>query len=181
MPNSNSSQSNVNLWPTEIRPQQFLSPKEILENLGRQLVNQMNGLLVGETIEDDLTDRRVLRFDVVSVKEDTRVKIFELHHRKEQAYPVAVVPPDQELPEFLSSEVYRPGIADAMQAMSQTTISHMLAMKGRWEKNEWIASTPLELNNLLRMILEMPVVKATVVSLLSEVDQESRVETEDTD
>ena len=102
MSQPSTSESNANLWPKDIRPQKFISPLEILENLGTQLEKQMNGLLVGETSKDELSDRVVLKFDVVSIKEDTRIKLFELHHRRDQTYPVAIIPPDQELPEFLS-------------------------------------------------------------------------------
>ena len=115
-------------------------------------------------------DRVVLRFDVVSLKEDTRIKLFELHHRKEAAYPVALIPPSEQLPDYLSDKVYRPAISEFLK-ISQTAISEMLSQKGKWVANEWIAATPLELNKMLKTILAMPVVKATVVSLLSEVEK----------
>lgn len=171
------SHSNVDLWPEDIKPQGFLSPREILDQQAEQLAKRMNGLLVGEVIEDEQSDRRVLRFEVVSLRADTRVKLFEIHQQKKLAYPVAVIPPNFELPEFLSKEYYRPGLEDLMKrtsAFSGGLLGPPELRKGQWVKNDWVASTPLELSKLLRSVLEMPVVKSTVISLLSDVDQYER-------
>jgi hypothetical protein len=153
------------LWPEDIQTQEVISPLEILNEQARLLEKQTNGLLVGNVVEHVVQDRKVLGFEVTASRVPTTVRLFEIQQSPEFEYPVAIVPPDVSIPDFLKSEVYRPGPFDG--------VSSLTSVQGKWVKKEWVASSPSEFTEKLRRLLSMTGVKSILLSLLSRSNRKS--------
>jgi hypothetical protein len=83
------------------------------------------------------------------------------------------VMPADELPDFLKERIFRPGKGDFSlgpaftEKMRETAKLIAEMAPGRYEENEWIASSPTEFSAKVETILARPTVKATVFSLLA--------------
>lgn len=144
------------LWPDDIKSEDIISPEEILNHQASRLEARTNGLLTGQVVKLAGKDRLVLGFEIEAPRAGRRVRLFEVQHRLEFGYPAKVIPPES-LPDFLKDQVYRPPSLGLPQ----------LAFEGRWEKNEWVASSPTEFTNKVEEVLASAAVKAIVLSLLS--------------
>ena len=151
------------LWPADIQAEEVLSPMEILESQANHLAQRTNGLLNATVECDDTEDRRVLGFEVYASILDTRVRLFEVHQSLELEYPVAIVLPNQSLPEFLKPERYVPPQPDLINIMR--TMTHPTG--GKWVKNEWVATSPQEFSEKIAEALDHPSIKGRVLSLIA--------------
>ena len=110
-------------------------------------------------------DRVVLGFEVESVRAGNRIRLFEVQHQLDYEYPAAIeVPSDVTLPDFLKEDVYRPSLGDQMRSLRMD--------KGRWVKNEWLASSPTEFVDKVAKVLGSAALKGIVLSLLSRTGQD---------
>jgi hypothetical protein len=149
------------LWPADIRAEEIIAPEEILRFQAESLTARTNGLLVGHIAKLVGDDRAVLGFEVEAPRAGNRVRLFEVQHRRDFEYPVAIIPPADRLPDFLREHVYRPGLSEAAAAAAS------FSTEGQWVKNEWVATTPGEFTNKVEELLALPSVKGIVLSLLS--------------
>jgi hypothetical protein len=164
------------LWPEDIKSEEVISPEEILNHQASRLEARTNGLLVGHVVRHELEDRVVLGFEVEAPRADSRARLFEVQHRLELDYPAAIVPPDEELPDFLKKRVYRPGTGDLNPVKITETLNSLLSMGGKWVENEWVATSPTDFSEKVENLLAHPSVKAIVLSLLSRVSREHHAE-----
>jgi hypothetical protein len=153
--------SNVirDLWPDDIKSEETVSPQTILEYQAEQLAKRTNGMLSAHVVRSVAEDRVVLGFEVKSLIAGSRVRLFAAQHRLEFDYPVALIPPEDRLPQFLQPEVYEPG----PQGYPVDDDSGI----GGWVENKWVAASPAEFTNKVEAVLAQPVAKAVVLSLLS--------------
>ncbi len=142
------------LWPADIQAEEVLNPLEILESQASHLAQRTNGLLNATVECDDTEDRRVLGFEVYASILDTRVRLFEVHQSLELDYPVAVILPNQNLPDFLKTKKYQRGFLES-------------PLVGKWVKNEWVATSPQEFTEKIGEALDHPSIKGRVFSLLA--------------
>ena len=147
-----------NLWPEDLKTADLRTANEILSEQARLLEQQTNGVLTGETVEHAVQDRRVLSFDVNAPRIPTTIRLFEVHQPLEMDYPVRIVPPKLEVPEYLHKKVYRPGLA-----MPTVTA----AIQGTWEERQWVAESPGEFTEKLEKLLASTTIKAILFNLLS--------------
>ncbi len=154
------------LWPTDIRTDDVRTPVEILTEQANLLEKQTNGLLTGEVIEHVLEDRRVIGFEVSAPRLPTTVRLFEVLQSLDLEYPVSIIPPKVDIPNYLMREVYHPSSNELLKAVAGLS-SHVLNAPGGWEKNEWVADSPTEFAEKLQRLLSSDGVKAIMFSLLS--------------
>ena len=167
------------LWPEDIRSEEVLSPEEILEHQASRLEARTNGLLAGHLVKHVAEDRVVIGFEVEAPRAGSRVRLFEVQHRLDFEYPVSIVPPDDELPEFLRERVYQAGPGDLLRPLVGTSVAKALAAPGEWVENTWLAASPNEFVEKVETLLRRPAVKAIVLSLLSRVTTEKHSATGD--
>jgi hypothetical protein len=146
------------LWPDDLKTEDVRTANEILNEQAQLLEKQTNGLLTGSIADHIVQERRVLGFDVNAPRVPTTVRLFEVYQSPTLAYPVRIVPPKDDIPDYLKKKVYRPGIADlAVPAIS----------RGHWEEQLWVADSAEEFTKKLEELLTSPAVKGTLFSLLS--------------
>jgi hypothetical protein len=151
------------LWPADIKAETVVSPQEMLEDQARHLETRAQGLLVGHVIRNEHEDRVVLRFEVEAPRAQTRTKLFEVQHRTEFEYPAAFIQPEESLPDFLKTRVFRPGGIGE-------TVRHL--REGTWIENEWVATSPDAFCEKLEQVLKLHTIKPRLLSLLSRVTGE---------
>ncbi len=166
------STSKTNLWPSDITPQEYLEPKEILQRQAELLSEQMNGKVRGEIEEmvieleqEPEQSRIVLNFYVVTANDSLRVKIFEVTHRKGHPYPAAITS-HENLPNYLRDRYYKPGYKEAFVSGS-IAMSIAGDINGEWIENDGVCSTPKEFLDKLEITLATPEVKSAVMSVLA--------------
>jgi hypothetical protein len=150
------------LWPEDIKSEEVISPQAILEYQAKRLEARTNGRLAAHVVRSAAKDRMVLGFEVESPLAGSRVRLFAAQHRLDFEYPIAVIPPDDSLPEYLRERVYRPSMAEALAGAAYRVTS-----SGEWVENKWVASSPAEFSKMVQDVLAQRAVKATVLSLLS--------------
>jgi len=161
--------STRDLWPDDIQTADVVTPEEFLREQAEILEAKTNGLLVGRLMHTDLEDRVLIGFEVEAPRIKARTRLFEVVHRVEFEYPVAIVVPDQTLPSYLTGKVYRPSAGDLLRGSVSAgqVFSEMMAKKGEWTENEWVATSPVAFKEKLHKALNLPLVKAAVLSLIS--------------
>lgn len=160
------------LWPEDIKSEEIISPEEILNHQASRLEARTNGLLVGHVVKHELEDRVVLGFEVEAPRADSRARLFEVQHRLELDYPAAIVPPDEELPDFLKTRVYHASLSEVTASLAEfADTKKLLTMPGEWIENEWVATSPTDFSEKVENLLAHPSVKAIVLSLLSRVSR----------
>jgi hypothetical protein len=177
------------LWPEDIRNQEFIAPLEILNEQAKHLEQRTNGVLIGEThvqevIEEEKVQRISIRFEVHAPRIDKRVKMFEVVHQPELEYPVALIPPEDDIPNYLKEKYYQPGAGEIMKLVNTAHLfSTMMQSKGSWVENEWVATSPIVFRQKLKDILSMASVKAIVLSLIAKSNrsEEASSETQSSD
>jgi len=169
------------LWPDDIKSEDVISPEEILKHQARRLEERTGALLVGHVVRREGDDRVVIGFEAEAPRADSRVRLFEVHHRLQFEYPASILPPDEDLPDFLRDRVYRPTMSEAMTAVGRIGSSVLGAGSGEWVENEWVASSPREFSEKVENVLRRPAVKGIVLSLLSRANQEGPASGEEED
>ena len=168
------------LWPEDIRNQEFIAPLEILREQAKHLERRTGGVLIAEihpqeVMEEDTVQRISIRFEVHAHKIDKRVKLFEVVHQPELEYPVAFIPPEDDIPNYLKEKYYQPGAGEIMKLVNTAQIfSTMMNSKGNWVENEWVAASPIVFREELKAILGMASVKAIVMSLIAKSNRETK-------
>jgi len=148
------------LWPDDIKTEDVVTPQEILDRQAIALTDRTNGLLVGQVVRDQTSDRIILRFEVEAPKPRTRISLFRVEHRESFEYPAAIIPPAGKLPDYLKESVYRPSLMESMTSPLST-------LQGKWITNEWLATSPKKFAEKIEELLSRADVKATVLSLLA--------------
>lgn len=159
------------LWPDDVKSQEFLTPDEILTKQAGHLTERTGGLIAGNVVREEVKSESeetkvVLRFEIASARVDKRIKLFEAAHRDGFEYPVSLTPPSDELPNYLKEKYYQPGMSEIMSIITQNQFD-LLKQKGCWIENDWVASSPIAFANKVQSILSMPSVKSAVMSLLA--------------
>ena len=144
------------LWPDDIKSEEVISPEDILKLQASRLEERTNGQLTGHVVKVVGEDRVVIGFEVESPRTGSRVRLFEVQHRPEFEFPVAIIPPDETMPEFLKERVFRPRLPPPVTVVA-----------GQWIGNEWVTSSPTEFSQKIQAVLARPSVKAIVLSLLA--------------
>jgi hypothetical protein len=158
------------LWPSDIKSEDVISPQAILEYQAKRLDARTNGLLSAQVVRSVAEDRVALSFEVESPLAGNRVRLFAAQHRLDFEYPVALLPPEDKLPEFLKEHIYQASAGELLSA--SRAVSAALAAHGQWVENKWVASSPEGFSKLVQDVLAQPAVKATVLSLISRANRE---------
>jgi hypothetical protein len=158
------------LWPDDITSEAVLSPARILLDQAEALATRTNNLLEGQVRRREDGDRVILGFEIVPRNIDTRVRLFEVHHRTDFGYPAAIVLPDSSLPDYLKEKRYVPSGSNLLDALmtSPTTVREG---KGSWIENDWIASSPQKFIEKIATVFALPVIKTSVLSLLARANE----------
>ena len=146
----------MNYWPSDITSDEVLSPREILEEAGAELQDRTRRLKV-EIRESELDDRTILAFDVVNPRAKITLTLFEVNHRKQQSYPAAIIPPEDDEPDFLKRRYYVPGHGEYGDYGGE----------GYWIDNDWVCASPSEFREKLMKVLSQDSLKARILSLLA--------------
>jgi hypothetical protein len=157
------------LWPEDIKSEEIISPQAILEYQAKRLEARTNGVLGAHVVRLAGEDRIVLGFEVESPLAGSRVRLFSAQHRVDFEYPVAVIPPDDSLPDFLKERVYLPSVGEMLSA---SAVMSKVMGPGLCVENKWVASSPAEFSKMVQDVLAQRAVKATVLSLLSRASRE---------
>jgi hypothetical protein len=154
----------------DINSEDVRSPNEILSEAGVELESRTRKLSVAIS-EDVLDDRVVLGFVIKNKDHQMALKLFEVMHRREYAYPVSINPPPSQLPEFLQKRRYKPGtpgIAEVMADFSSFgAITALQGTPGRFVDNEWVCSTPREFMGKLKELFSKDYVKSLLISIIA--------------
>lgn len=153
------------LWPPDIKTDEAISPMEILRHQGDLLESRTNGILRGVVVGMESDDRRIIHFDVEALRLQTKSRLFSVEHRREYEYPVRVMPPTEDLPDYLQSHRYVPGRGGIGTFGIPKDI--LEGSKGKWVEDRWVATSPQEFTEKIGEVLATPAVKAVVLSLIS--------------
>lgn len=151
------------LWPEDITSEAVLSPARILLDQVEALAARTNGLLKGQVRKREDGDRVILGFEIVPHNVDTRVRLFEVHHRAEFGYPAAIILPKAKLPAYLKKERYVPSKLGIAEVLSE--------VQGEWVENEWVATSPQEFSERIADVFSLPHIKTRVLSLLARANE----------
>lgn len=154
------------LWPADIKADDVLTPEEILTHQAEELEKRTNGILVGHVVKFTGEDRVVLGFEVESPRLDTTARLFEVQHRLKLEYPATIIPPTEQLPDYLKDRVYHPGSRSIREIIAPSP-------EGKWIENQWVGSTPVEFSQRVETVLARPEVKSIVISLLARSSRDS--------
>lgn len=169
------------LWPDDIQSQDVVSPEEILNHQAQQLEARTNGILTAHVVSVAGEDRVILGFEVEAPRLETRIRLFGAQHRQGFEYPVQILPPDGNLPDYLKARVFRPGqrLVPLDHRAAATTLPWLKQSEpGTLEENEWLATSPAEFTEKLEALLGQPAVKAAVLSLLARANRQETVKVE---
>lgn len=155
------------LWPDDIQSQDVISPEEILIHQAQQLETRTNGILIAHVEKVSSDDRVVLGFEVEAPSLGTRIRLFGVQHRQDFEYPTQILPPEGILPDYLNQKVFRPGERSIMADRIRTVTNKLFESSGTWVENEWLATSPAQFTEKIEAVLNQPVVKAAVLSLLA--------------
>jgi hypothetical protein len=157
------------LWPSDIKTDEVLSPFDIMSYQAQQLAARTGSLLAAEVVRSESPDRVSLVFEVYAPRIDRRMQLFTVQHRKDFDYPAAILAPNSKLPTFLQKRYYQPGPAEIFAAPSKLgeVVSSVFTAKGQWVENELLATSPTEFTDILGSVLAQPTVKASIISLIS--------------
>lgn len=134
----------MKFWPDDINAEECDSPRDIMQLAGDELANR-TGRLVVSIVESQLEDRTVLAFEVTNSAFALELYLFEVSHRLDQAYPVAIEPPASDIPEFLKKERYVAGTPGVLKHLPTSVMMESFQGRpGRYVTNSWVCATPTE-------------------------------------
>lgn len=163
------------LWPEDITSEAVLPPFRVLLDQAEALAKRTNNLLEGQVRRRKDGDRIILGFEIVPHGVETRVRLFEVHHRAEFDYPVAIMFPSVDLPEYL--KVNPAQSSNLMKALKAGIVNPNIAppvgspdfsqFLGERTEINWVATSPQEFNEKLKAVFALPQIKSRVLSLLA--------------
>lgn len=160
----------MSFWPDDIDIgiDEVLSPRDIMEDAGKELEGRINMLAVSIP-ESRLDDRIVLTFEIMHRKSHVTLNLFEVSHRLDQFYPVLINPPVSDIPEFLRKKRYVPG----RPASAVVEVARMMeGTPGRMVRNKWVCSTSSEFTDMLAVLFDEDFIKLQIRSLFAPVKSE---------
>ena len=163
------SNSATDLWPSDLVPQEIVTPHQIMTMQANALNARMNGLVKAEVKSLNQDQRVSLRFEISSATSSQRLMLFEAAHRHDFAYPVALFGPTGNLPSFLREKHYEPSVSELLSTVGTVgKFSDILSSKGRWVANESkICATPQEFTERLKELLASVEIRSAVMSMLN--------------
>jgi hypothetical protein len=155
----------MNFWPDDIKIDEALAPRDIMEEAGQELTNRTQNKLEVTIIINELDDRSVLAFEVMNTDSLAVLNLFEVSYQKENFYPLVISPPKQDIPEFLRRQRIVKGTIDTFQTFAD--IARMTERtRDRVIENPWVCATPTEFKEKLKMLFHQEHVKARIMNLL---------------
>ena len=172
----------MSFWPHDINAEDVRSPRDILRQAGDELENR-TGKLVVFIGQSPLDDRIVLSFEITNHESNVTLNLFEASHQKHQSYPVVIVPPESNIPEFLRTERYVPGSPSRIGVVSELArvMQATHGTSGHYVKNEWVCATPTEFKSKLIDLFAEDYVKCRIISLLAPTGIEEAGQSENND
>ncbi|MDA1014893.1 MAG: hypothetical protein O3A00_10635 [Planctomycetota bacterium] len=148
----------MSFWPADINAQVILSPLEVLQEAAEELKNQTN-LDVSIPVEQ-LSDRTVLAFEVQNPKHGGVLNLFEVVHQPDAPYPAAIVPPNWDIPDFVKRARQLSPRPTAMAGVVESIKQSVLV-------NEWVCSSPGQLQEKLKNLCAEDRIKVRLINLLA--------------
>lgn len=162
----------MSFWPADINAEEILPPRDIMHAAGIELENR-TGILNVMIVESKLDDRVVLAFELTNEESSRTLNLFEASHRIKECYPVAINPPNSDVPEFLRRKRYVPGQPGALEGSSIGAFHRVMqGTQGRYVDNEWVCATPTEFRTKLTDLFAKDSVKSRIVSLMASTKSE---------
>ena len=154
----------MNFWPDDIKIDEALVPRDIMEEAGQELTNRTQNKLEVTIIINELDDRSVLAFEVMNTDSLAVLNLFEVSYQKENFYPLVISPPKQDIPEFLRRQRTIKGSISASSLENLSRLSE--GMRDRVVENPWVCATPTEFKEKLKELFHQEHVKARIMNLL---------------
>lgn len=154
-----------NFWPDGLELNDTISPMKILELAQEDWDTNSGGVLTLVLQEAQSTTN--LDMIIVHAKHmlsGRTTTLFTVAHRPNAPYPATIQPKDDDLPDFLKKSYYKPGLADLGGAVS---VAFKGGTQGHNVTNEWVSDTPQEFRTNLTKIFNHGVIKADILSLIS--------------
>lgn len=161
----------MSIVPNDVFLEGIESPKDILDEVCRD-INSRNSSIEALVKTRLLADRLVLSFIILSHKKGSSFTLFDAAHRKNLEYPVAIDPPENDVPEFLRRTKIRRGIPSLGKIHAPNWLE---GTPDKVVENKWVAATPEEFRTKLETLFRLDHVKATIISLQSnpvEIDED---------
>lgn len=159
----------MSFWPDTLTEEELRAPAELLHDAAEELEERISKVKVQLPIAE-LDDRLVIGFEVRHRSSGATLRLFEVTHRKVEAYPALISPPADNIPDFLARKRYVPGTL----GLGSAYLSHSAVMKvltggtpGEVVENPWVCGTPGEFRKKLRELLAMDIVTARLIALIS--------------
>lgn len=134
------------------------TPKDVLLEVAEEMANSSSRLKAKVT-ESALNDRVVFGFEVSTTDSPPLgARLFEASHRLEGSYPVLIVPPTDDVPEFLRK---KKTIKGNVAALTSAFIPDKVV------ENFWVCSSPSEFRSKLEELLSQDRIKYRILSLLA--------------
>lgn len=150
-------------WPNGIELSDTQSPREILQTAQLDWQSSSDGIMDLILQDSESTSgNNIIIVHAKHVASNRTAMLFSVVHRPESPYPVAILPKDEDLPDFLKKAYFVPGkegITSAITAMAGTAGKQML--------NEWVSDTPSEFRENLTEVFNLGTIKREILNLSS--------------
>lgn len=144
--------ANRDLWPSDIKVTDVMTPEEILQEQADALDKRTQGLLRAAVKKVAMGDSVALGFDVEAPRAKRSVRLFTVRHRLDREYP-AVVDSSEELPEIATKSIGRRQF-ELPKDYSGDKLS--------------VPASPTEFTAAIERVLAKPEVKGIIFSLISQ-------------
>lgn len=156
----------MQFWPTELKTFDSSTPRQILLEVGEQLVSEVDYAKV-EVESSKLEDRTVLSFKVTNLKSNVCLNLFDVYLALNINYPCAISPPKLELPSFLERQRIIPARKNPIREAIEFSIAGLEETPVSTVENKWICASAQELRKKLRDLLHEDVIVGQINNLLS--------------
>jgi len=146
-------------WPSGLEISDTQSPITILETAREEWETKSDGVLT--LVLQQATSQEHNAMIVVHAKHipsNRTATLFSVIHRLKAPYPATIQPMNEDLPNSLKREYYKPGIGEI-------GIPSLQGLQGRTITNAWVSDTPTEFRDKLAKAFNLSVTKTAILSL----------------
>jgi hypothetical protein len=156
-------------FPAGLDARDSSSPADILLEARTQWERESSGALTLDFTNDEIKEGLAVTFvRVIHLPSQRSASLFEVGHRPDTPYPVAIQPDDDDLPKLLRKSYYEPGSPGLTNWNAMMAAATLAKTEGKTVKNDWVADTPAEFRAMLEKAFNLGYVKGIVVNLLAQ-------------
>lgn len=154
-------------WPSEIKKDEFESPKEILTRVGKEICDSVSRLDFN-IIEPELDDLSLVSLILENNQSKKKVTVLEIAHAKDLIYPCRVRDAfGITLPKPLQRKHVIPARRNPIYQFQEEIASVLGETPAKEVENQGICSTPNELKSRIRDLLASDSVKGAMINLIA--------------